>query len=317
MGQYLVIGTTGYAGSHLARYLVDQEHYVRGLVRSSESEQAQQLAADGVSIWEGNLCQPETLVGIANDIEYVINLAGCSPLQLSEARHLFLDGNRFLLAACSRVRSVRAYVVASNLSPYGDRGDAWLDEETAIAPNSAWGDLTVEAELALISLLRTYRFPIMLARLGVVYGPNRNYLDRLIHHSALCIGDGLNYVSHIAIDDLVYILDQIAVFGQAGAIYNVGDQQPVRLGEIYRSLADRVGMQAPRFIPKQIALCSGMDPNVIAMSTASTRISNQRLHDEFAISLRYPSIATWFDQHLQSESWQAATEPVLGMNLLL
>lgn len=298
MGRYLIAGAAGYSGARLAEQLLAEGHSVRGLVRDAESDIAQRLASRGMAVWEGDLTEPETLVGIASGVEHVYNLTARMVLANGSVRRLFVDGNRNLIAACSRSRSVRSYIFAGNTAPYGDRGDAWLNEDSAVAPSYPLGAVMVDAEQAIMELVRQHDIPAIVLRVGTIYGPERDFIDAVQLGSTAIIGDGRNFRPHIHIDDLVVALERLATNGQIGAVYNVGDDEPVRAAEFYGEISRRLGMEPPRFFDKEAALVSGIDPSVVGMASASTRVSNQRLKDELALTLRYPSFRDWLDERL-------------------
>lgn len=298
MGHYLIAGAAGYVGSRLAEYLLARGHTVRGLVRDPEAEVVQRLAGQGMSVWHGDLTQPESLVGVANGVEHVYNLTARLVLENGSLRRVFVEGNRNLIAACSRARTVRSYIFTSNVAPYGDRGDEWLTEDSPVAPDHPLGTVMVEAEQAIMDLVRQHHFPAIILRVGSIYGPERDFIDAVRSGTATLIGDGRNYLAHIHIDDLIDILDRIAIQGQPGAIYNVADDEPTRAAEFYGEVRRRLGMVPPRLFPKAAALFAGMDPTVVGMASASTRLSNQRIKQELGLLLRYPSFRTWLDERL-------------------
>jgi nucleoside-diphosphate-sugar epimerase len=307
MGRYLIAGAGGYVGSRLAEYLLAQGHHVRGLVRDPDGEAVQRLAGLGMAVWQGDITDPDTLVGVAGGVEHVYNLTSRSVLDNGSVRRLYVDGNRNLIAACSRARTVRSYVFASNAAPYGDRGDEWLTEDTAVAPCYPLGQVMVDAEQAIMDLVRAHRFPAMILRVGTIYGPERDLVDAVLTGTATLIGDGHNYTPRIHIDDLVYILDRVALEGQPGAVYNVVDDGPARASELYGEVRRRLGMVPPRSFSKNGALVSGIDPSVVGMAAASTRMSNQRIKQELQIQLRYPSVLAWLDERLAVERAAGAT----------
>jgi nucleoside-diphosphate-sugar epimerase len=300
MGRYLIAGAAGYVGSRLAGYLLAQGHYVRGLVRDPEKEVVEQLAGQGMAVWQGDITQPESLVGVASGIDYVYNLTARSVLDNGSVRRVFVEGNRNLIAACSRARTVRSYIFGSNTAPYGDCGDAWLTEDASIAPCYPLGQIMVEAEQAVMDLVRAHHFPAIL-RIGIIYGPERDFIDAVRNGTATLIGDGSNFIPRIHIDDLIYILDRVAVDGQPGAVYNVVDDEPARTAEFYGEVRRRLGMVPPRSFPKDAALFAGMDPSVVGMAAASTRLSNRRIRQELVMELRYPSFRAWLDERLEEE----------------
>jgi nucleoside-diphosphate-sugar epimerase len=309
MGRYLIAGAGGYVGSRLAEYLLAQGHHVRGLVRDPDSEIVQRLAGLGMAVWQGDMTQPETLIGVANGVERVFNLTARFVLENGSVRRVFVEGNRNLIAACSRARTVQSYVFTSNVAPYGDRGDEWLTEDSPVAPDHPLAHVMVEAEQAIMELVRAHHFPAIILRLGSIYGDGRDFVDSVLSGTATMIGDGRNFLAHIYIDDLIFILDRIAMDGQPGAIYNVADDEPARAKDFYGEVRRRLGMVPPRAFSKATALFSGIDPSVVGMASASTRLSNQRVKQELGLQLRYPSFHDWLAERL-AEPQFAETELV-------
>jgi nucleoside-diphosphate-sugar epimerase len=300
MGRYLIAGAAGYVGSRLAEFLLSQGHYVRGLVRDPDHEVVQRLAGLGMAVWQADVTQPESLVGVTNGIERVFNLTARSVLENGSVRRVFVEGNRNLIAACSRAR-IRSYIFTGNVSPYGDRGDAWLTEDAPVAPCYPLGHVMVEAEQEIMTLVRQHHFPAMLLRVGAIYGPGRDFIDAIQSGTATLIGDGRNFISRIHIDDLIYALDLLACAGQPGAVYNVSDDEPARAADFYSEIRQRLGMVPPRTFPREAALFAGLDPTVVGMASSSARLSNRRLKEELGLTLHYPSFRDWLDQRVPAE----------------
>jgi nucleoside-diphosphate-sugar epimerase len=298
MARYLIAGAAGYVGSLLAERLLARGDTVRGLVRDPDKEVVERLASLGMAVWQGDVTQPESLVGVANGVEHVYNLTSRSVLENGSVRRVLVEGNRNLIAACSRARTLRSYVFAGNAAPYGDQGDAWLTEDAPVAPCYPLGEVMVEAELAILDLVRAHHFPAIILRVGTVYGPERDFVDSVMSGTATLIGDGANFVPRIHIEDLLTILDGIALRGQPGAIYNVADDEPARAAELYGEVRQRLGMVPPRLFTKSGALFSGLDPSVVGMASASARLSNARIKEELQVTLRYPSFRVWLDERL-------------------
>jgi nucleoside-diphosphate-sugar epimerase len=298
MARYLIAGAAGYVGSRLAAQLLQQGHSVRGLVRDTDQDTPQRLAGLGMAVWQGDLTEPESLVGIASGIEYVYNLTSRSVLQNGTVQRVFVEGNRNLIAACSRSRTVRAYVFTSNTAPYGDRGDTWIDEDTPPEPRYPLGNVMIEAEQAIMELVRAHHFPAMILRVGTIYGPERDPVDAVLSGTATLIGDGRNFLSYIHIDDLIAVLERVVHDGQPGAIYNVADDEPLRVLELYSAIRQRLGMVVPRTFSSATALLSGLDPSVVGMASSSLRLSNRRVKDALGLELRYPRLYDWLDLRL-------------------
>jgi nucleoside-diphosphate-sugar epimerase len=298
MARYLIAGAAGYVGSRLAEQLLGRGESVRGLVRDPDSDVVDRLASLGMAVWQGDVTQPESLVGVANGVEYVYNLTSRSVLENGSVRRVFVDGNRNLIAACSRARTVRAYVFAGNVAPYGDQGDQWLSEDSPVAPCYPLGEIMIQAEQAILDVVRAHHFPAIILRVGTIYGPDRDFVDAVLNGTATLIGNGTNFVARIHIDDLIAMLDLVALRGQPGAIYNAADDEPARAAELYGEVRQRLGMVPPRLFSKDGALFSGLDSSVVGMASASARISNARIKHDLKLSLSYPSFRAWLDQRL-------------------
>ncbi|MEI7769202.1 MAG: NAD-dependent epimerase/dehydratase family protein [Chloroflexales bacterium] len=298
MAYYLIAGASGYVGSRLAARLLSQGHRVRGLVRNPESDLVEDLAARGMSVWTGDLTQADTLIGVADGIDYVLNVTSRLAIESGSVRRTFVDGNQNLIAACSRSRSVRSYTFTSNVAAYGDAGDALIDEDAPVRPICALGSVMAEAEQTIIAAARNHRFPAIILRVAAIYGPERDPLAAIEDGPLTIYGDGRNFVSHIHVDDLVEILARVATDGQPGAIYNVGDNDPVRLYDLVAEVRRRLGMVPPRTFSPAVALQSGLDHSVVAMLTASVRLSNARLLHDLGVALRFPSYFVWLDERL-------------------
>lgn len=301
MAYYLIAGASGYVGSRLAERLLSKGHRVRGLVRNPDQEVVERLAARGMSVWIGDLTRPDTLIGVADGADYVFNLTSRSVLSNGSVRRVYVEGNQNLIAACSRARRVRAYIFTSNVAPYGVGGDELLDEDVPPAPSFPLGEVMVEAEQTILRAVREHNFPAIILRVASIYGPGRDFIEAVQAGTATIYGDGRNFVSHIHIDDLLSVLEQVAERGQPGALYNVTDDEPTRQIDWIGEVRQRLGMVPPRTFSPEVALQAGIDANVIGMLSASARLSNARLKHDLGIELRYPSYRIWLDEHLGIE----------------
>ncbi len=301
MAYYLIAGAAGYVGSRLAEQLLARGHRVRGLVRTRDSDIVEALARKGMSVWIGDLTRPESLVGVADGVDYVLNLTSRLVIENGSVRRTYVDGNQHLIAACSRSRSVRAYIFTSSVAPYGNAGDTLVSEDHPVAPTYPLGEVLAEAERTIMRVAREHRFPAIILRCASIYGPGRDPVAAVESGIATIYGDGRNFVSHIHIDDLLTVLERIPVEGQPGAIYNVGDDEPLRQYDLIADVRRRLGMVPPRRFSAEAALAAGLDPTVIGMRTASVRLDNSRLKHDLGLTLRYPSLRVWLDERLPVE----------------
>jgi dTDP-glucose 4,6-dehydratase len=61
----LIVGSTGFVGSNLIKSLDKKKHNITAFSRSAKSEDF----SDGVKVFQGDLCEPDTLDGLCEDID--------------------------------------------------------------------------------------------------------------------------------------------------------------------------------------------------------------------------------------------------------
>jgi nucleoside-diphosphate-sugar epimerase len=124
----------------------------------------------------------------------------------------------------------------------------------------------------------------------------------MLNHTLTIFGDGSNYVSRIHVDDLLTVLERVASRGQPGAIYNVADDTPTRLIDLYHDVGQRLDMSLPHTFPRERALQVGIDPTIVSMGSASVRLCNERMKHDLGIELQYPGYQTWLDTQVLTPS---------------
>lgn len=302
MTHYLIAGAAGYIGSRLAMRLLAAGHRVRGLVYSAEDPVVERLAARGMAVWIGDLTRPETIDGITDEIDVVFNLTNRIPIDNPALlRALYIDGNQHLIAMSVRARTVRTYLWASSIAAYGNHGESWVDEDSPVAPSYPLGSIFATAEQTVLQAVRAYRFPAIILRMATVYGPDRDPLEAIASGQLTIYGNGRNFVPHIHVDDAVEVLLRAAEVGQIGAIYNVGDDEPLRLIDLVSEVRRRLGMLPPRTFDPNVGLRAGIDRSVIGALTASVRLSNARMRHDLGIELHYPGLRYWIEERLPLE----------------
>lgn len=297
MANYLIVGAAGYTGAQLTYRLLTQGHRVRGVVCDPDTPRVDDLAAHGMVVWHGDVTNPHSLVGVADGIEYVYNLTSASILNTAVLQRTLVDGNQHLLAACSRSKSVRAYIYTSGVAVYGDQRVALVTEDTPPKPCCKAGALMLAAEQVVLEHTRQHDLPGIVLRVATIYGPERDFTDPVLNRTLTIFGDGNNYVPRIHIDDLLAVLLRVATYGQAGSIYNVGDDQPLRLRDLYAAMQAMLDLpQSPRWYPHAQALHNGLNPEMVALATASVRLCNARIKDELRLALTYPNALSWLEE---------------------
>ncbi len=284
-----VAGASGFVGSALVRRLQAEGHVVRRFVRRPAVE-PDEIAWHPAS---GEVEQRELLEGI----DGVVNLAGSNLAagRWTEARKEELvrsrvESTRALVAVMARLNhKPRVFVSASAVGYYGHRGEEELTEASraggGFLPDlcHAWEE---EARIAESAGIRT-----AILRLGLVLGSGGVLAKLLPVFRAGFggqLGDGRQWMSWIALDDLLGALLRGLTDARLSGPINAVAPGAVRNAEFTRALAHAVGHHT--FAPVPAFVLRAMFQEMAdEMLLASTRVRPQRLL-EAGFSFAYPEL---------------------------
>jgi len=98
-------------------------------------------------------------------------------------------------------------------------------------------------------------------------------------------GDGSNFFSSIHVDDGAAAA--LAALDAPAGVYNVTDNEPLRMRDYAGALADAFGFKPPRRVPKWLFRLIGGGPVKYILS--SQRVSNARFKETTGWAPQYPS----------------------------
>lgn len=258
----LVTGAAGFIGFHLTKQLVKQGHGVRGLLLPREDDQA--LINLGVDIFRGNLVQPESLSGVARDMDIVFHLAARTLDwgTLEQFESIMVDGTRNLLEQLDK--QVSRFVYFSSVAAMGlGRDLAGLNED---AERKTCGipycDTKIMAEDLVKSFCKTRAIDYTIIRPTNVFGPGsvwvKQVLDGFKRGPVPMINKGRAPSALIYIDNLV---DGIILAGFSdiakGKIYFFNDDYSLTWGEYLTTLSGWIGKAPGVGIPFWLAWALG------------------------------------------------------------
>ena len=295
-----VAGATGVLGRPAVRALVEAGHDVRGTARSDEkSALLRLLGAEPVAV---DLFDLEAVKAAVAGNEAVVNFATKIPPIMrmrwkgawKENDRLRTEGSRVLVDA-ALAAGAAVYVQESITFMYRDGGDAWLDEDSPLS--ISW--------IALQSMVNgegeTERFSTaggrgISLRFSGFYAPYaRSTLDSvsMARRRLLPVaGDGSNYFSSIHVDDGAAAA--VAALDAPAGVYNVTDDEPLRMRDYGRALTDAFGFKPPRRVPKWLFRLVGGGPVKYILS--SQRVSNERFKKTTGWAPKYPSAREGYQQ---------------------
>lgn len=254
----------GYTAAALARRLIPQGWTVIGTTRSNPDA----LRAAGVTplLWPADL-------GPA--------LAQATHVLASAAPDA--NGDPFLQSARPALRAARPAWVGylSTTAVYGDHQGGWVDEDTAVNPQSLRAVQRVLAERQWLAM----GLPVHVFRLAGIYGPGRGPFEKVRDGTARRILKPGQVFSRIHVDDIATTLIASMARPAPGRVYNLCDDDPAPPEDVLSYAAHLLGLPEPPGIPFDQA---EMTPMARSFYAESKRVRNARIKDELGVTLAYP-----------------------------
>ena len=242
----LITGAAGFIGSRLAQTLVNKGHQVRALVRPTTDTSV--LKKLDVELTNGDTRDAAAMKRAIQDCQCVYHLAAKTTKdRLSKKQyHAHNVQGTKNVAEAALDAGVNRLVYAGSVGVYGTFNNAAIDENTAPKPDSHYRKTKLGGENELLSLHRDRGLPVVVARIGSVYGPgSRNWLDvchKILLGNFRIVGAGENYEQMVYVDDLVEGLRRCGeVNGVEGKTYVITGPEPATLRELLGIIAEELG----------------------------------------------------------------------------
>ncbi len=250
---FVVAGGTGFIGQALVDRLARRGHGVTIVTRRRDPPRME----TGLKSVAWSLDTGPELVRAVEEAETVVNLAGepvvgkrWSPMQKEAILESRVRSTRLLVQAIAKSRKKPlAFVSASAVGFYGDRGNETLDEKSLggvgfLAETCRrWEEEALQAEKLGV---RT-----VLLRIGVVLGKGGGALDKMLGPFRLGlggpIGNGGQWMSWIHLNDLVRLIEWAAAQNSVSGPLNGTAPHPVLMKDFARALGKALGK--PAFFP--------------------------------------------------------------------
>jgi CDP-glucose 4,6-dehydratase len=258
----LVTGAQGFAGSWLARALLEEGAEVIAYDRGDPavSGLALQEIEDEVELIRGDLSDRELIGRTIGErgvdavfhlaAQTIVGEANASPLPTFESN---IRGTWSVLEAC-REGEVRTVIVASSDKAYGPHEQLPYREDAPLKPIYPYDASKAAAELIARSYWHTYELPVAVTRFANLYGGGDLNFSRLIPEAVSALLDGRRPV--IRSDgsperDFLYVEDAAAAYvaiartldeGRGrGEAFNAGGGEPHSVREVLQLLCEVAG----------------------------------------------------------------------------
>lgn len=260
----------GFSARALAARLIPQGWRIVGTTRSAEK--CDDIAATGVDplIWPGDDVAP-----LLEQFPHVLISAGPGP-----------DGDPVLGALEPAIRraasSLRWVGYLSTTGVYGDHQGGWVDECTALSPATKRGQARVEAEAAWRAIPD---LPLHIFRLAGIYGPGRGPFAKVRNGTARRIIKEGQVFSRIHVEDIAQALELSLNRPQAGAIYNLCDDDPAPPQDVIAHAATLLDLPVPPAVEFETA---EMTPMARSFYAESKKVRNDRIKQDLGWHPAYP-----------------------------
>lgn len=255
----LVTGGRGFIGRRLVAALRADGCQVRVLTRG-------QIA--GADEFCGDLADPAALDAACAGVTTVFHCAGHAHAfgalsEADEARHrqVNLEGTRALAEAAGRA-GVTRFVFLSSVKAMGEPGEACIDEDWPVPPQSAYGCAKRAAEDALLTAGERHAMQVTSLRLAMVYGAGgRGNLERM---AALVrrgffppLPETANRRSLVHVSDVVAVMRRVAADARAaGRTYIVAHPETPSGRGLYDALRVVLGLAPVGWAVPRVALAA-------------------------------------------------------------
>jgi len=289
----LVTGATGFVGGGVVRALLADGHEVHGLVRDVAA--AARLERDGVVLHAGDMREPASYVPVVGQVDSVVQAASLSTsgrVTRARAARVFAAEHTMTTALANVcLDHGRRMMYTGGCFDWGDHGDDWITEETALSPSPMGEGHAREARL--LQRMHAERgLDVVRLNPGFVYGPGgllrSAFVDQASKGRLRCIGTGSNWWSCVHVDDLGRAYAAALTGARPGSYYAVADSDPIRLRDLTDVVTD--AMKLPRvgsWPAWLVGLFTGRP--LVASLVTSFRVDASRIRTELGWQPGHPS----------------------------
>lgn len=252
-GRCLVLGGSGFMGSHLVELLAERGWEVRGFSQSADDWRP--ATPSNVTWVTENFRDAKAVADAVEGCDYVYHLVGATNPASSNRDVIFdaetnLIPSLRLLEACVRAKVRRIIFSSTGGQVYGAAGPSPISEDHPTEPRSSYGiiKLTTEKYLELFRHLHGLDYTVL--RVANCYGPRLpvtgeqgvvgSFLDRLYRGEPIEVwGDGAVTRDYVYVGDVAQAF--LAALGQQSRfkIFNIGTGVGTSLLELI-ALMERV-----------------------------------------------------------------------------
>ncbi|MFD2767805.1 NAD-dependent epimerase/dehydratase family protein [Micromonospora eburnea] len=290
----LVAGASGVIGVPLTRRLREHGHEVYGLTR--DPGRARTLADRGVRAVVADAMDRDGLLRAVDGLAADVVIHELTALTRTPTRHsgvtqtnrLRTEGTANLLAAAEVIGAGR-FLTQSIVLGYGyrDHGDR---VRTEADPFGEPQGTKVDPHLSAIRATEQQAFTAphgIALRYGMFYGGDTARLRPMLMKRRVPVANG-GVLPWVHVEDAAAATVAALEQGRAGQAYNIADDEPATLAQVFTALARAFGAPAPRRLPAWLLRLAAPYAAAFAIDT-NLRVSTRKAHAELGWRPAYPS----------------------------
>ena len=322
----LITGGTGFVGKNLTRELISRGYVCRLLIRPG-SRREELTSLEKIELWQGDVIRPETLVNIAEGVDYVFHLAAeghvsaISKEAYAKFTSVNVDGTKNLMIECGKYRkNIQKFVHFSSTAAMGLIKKKKVDESDMPQPATPYQKSKLESEEAALKLGKELGVPVVVIRPCMIYGINGKgtffKMCQMMRRGLFPrIGLGKNLTPLVHIKDIFQGVLKAAEKGIPGEVYILASERSIDLNEMRNLVMSAWGTNAPYpYIPVWLAFflagcfemlgeLTGKSPPVTKRNIASTVWDREFSIEKAKIELGYKPRIEFRDGILETVRW--------------
>ena len=259
----LITGGSGFIGSAIAKYLVQEKHKVIVYDNNSRGKISRlSEVKNKIKFIKGDIRNKKKLLSIRGKIDTVIHLAYVNGTKFFykksyEILDIAVNGLVNILEFC-KVKKVKNFYLASSSEVYQNPNKIPTDEAEMLKipniynPRYSYGGGKIISELYGIHFAKKYLKKFIIFRPHNVYGKdmgNEHVIPEFINrfkklknnNNFLIYGTGNEIRSFIHIDDFISGFDKIFRKGKNREIYNIGTDQKIKIRDLAKLMSNILG----------------------------------------------------------------------------
>ncbi|KAG6559727.1 hypothetical protein RHABOEDO_000817 [Candidatus Rhabdochlamydia oedothoracis] len=230
----LVMGA-GYVGEALLRYLQIQKHKI--FITTTRKERVNALSYYGHSVLLP--IEDKEFKELIDSCDGVIILI--APKNLQSYKEVYLQTAKRVSLVLKDRQTPFYLLYTSSTSVCEGQQNKWVTEDRVLCPKSENAKILLEAERSYLNCNAS----TCILRLGGIYGPKRELLDRVKHFSGKkMLSSGEEFTNHIHLEDIIAAIRFCLDHSLTGIYHLVNDDHTPRR-ELYSHLCQLAGIPSP------------------------------------------------------------------------